>query len=98
MHLSGFNHFVDNVGGGISLLNSAMTVSGELLFDSNTASYGAGMSLDDICKVRYNNCVDLCVVRTAAMMLKVSTVITSCAYTNTPACCATCSKCMYTRQ
>ena len=51
MHLRGRNSFIGNVGGGISLLNSAMTVAGELLFDSNTASYGAGMSLDDICKV-----------------------------------------------
>ena len=51
IHLNGFNHFISNVGGGISLLNSAMTVAGELLLDSNTATYGAGMSLDDICLV-----------------------------------------------
>lgn len=52
IHLNGYNHFISNVGGGISLLNSAMTVAGELLFDSNTATYGAGLSLDDICLVR----------------------------------------------
>ncbi len=51
VYLSGFNHFISNTGGGISLLNSALTVAGELLLDSNTATYGAGMALDDICLV-----------------------------------------------
>ena len=51
VHLSGFNHFISNIGGGISLLNSALTVAGELLLDGNTATYGAGITLDDICLV-----------------------------------------------
>ena len=51
IHLGGFNHFISNKGGGISLLNSQMTVAGELLMDSNSATYGGGMSLDDICLV-----------------------------------------------
>ena len=51
VHLSGFNHFISNTGGGISLLNSALTVAGELLLDGNTATYGAGIALDDICLV-----------------------------------------------
>ena len=51
IHLNGYNHFISNVGGGISLLSSAMTVAGELLLDNNTATYGAGISLDDICLV-----------------------------------------------
>ena len=51
IHFDGYNHFISNMGGGISLLNSAMTVVGELLLDSNMATYGAGVSLDDICLV-----------------------------------------------
>ena len=33
------------------MLNSALTVAGELLLDSNTATFGAGIALDDICLV-----------------------------------------------
>lgn len=51
VRLSGFNHFINNTGGGISLLNSEMIVEGELILDSNSATYGAGMSLGDICLV-----------------------------------------------
>ena len=51
----GYNHFVDNVGGGIILLNAQMNVSGELLLLNNKAMFGAGIAMDDTCLVSEHN-------------------------------------------
>ena len=47
----GANHFIDNVGGGITLLNTRMQASGTLRFERNTAVFGGGMAMDDRCLV-----------------------------------------------
>ena len=49
----GSNRFVGNVGGGITLLNTVMNVreNGSLLFEGNTAAFGAGIAMDDRCLV-----------------------------------------------
>lgn len=58
---SGSNRFEGNMGGGITLLNTRMSVSsgGKMLFKSNTAVFGAGISMDDRClvSVRAGECV-----------------------------------------
>lgn len=51
VEFKGYNHFVDNVGGGIVLLNGRLSVSGELLLLNNKAMFGAGIAMDDSCLV-----------------------------------------------
>lgn len=50
---SGSNHFESNIGGGITLLNTRMTVTtnSSLLFLRNRAVFGGGISMDDRCLV-----------------------------------------------
>ena len=47
----GYNYFIRNIGGGITLLNTRMEASGKLLFDSNRAVFGGGIAMDDRCLV-----------------------------------------------
>ena len=49
----GYNTFEGNTGGGITLLNTRMTVrnGSTLLFLRNTAVFGGGISMDDRCLV-----------------------------------------------
>ena len=49
----GVTHFLRNRGGGVTLLNTQMMVqeNTSLLFDSNTAVFGAGIAMDDRCLV-----------------------------------------------
>lgn len=49
--LSGYNHFVGNLGGGITLLNARLTVRGKLLLLNNVAAFGGGIAMDDSCLV-----------------------------------------------
>lgn len=51
MEFSGYNHFVGNLGGGVSLLNSRLDVRGELLLLNNVAMFGGGIAMDDSCLV-----------------------------------------------
>ena len=49
--LSGCNHFEENIGGGITLMNARLNVRGELLFLNNLAMFGGGIAMDDSCLV-----------------------------------------------
>ena len=51
MEFTGYNHFIGNLGGGITLLNARLSVRGELLLLENEASFGAGIAMDDSCLV-----------------------------------------------
>lgn len=44
--------FTDNLGGGTSLLSSRMDVKGRVLFDRNTAVFGAGVAMSGRSLVR----------------------------------------------
>ena len=48
---NGTSHFVGNVGGGITLLNTKMDAHGEMLFMNNSAVFGGGIAMDDRCLV-----------------------------------------------
>ena len=41
----GFNSFVNNNGGGITLLGSRMDVNGSVVFDRNRAVFGGGVAM-----------------------------------------------------
>lgn len=45
LSLYGNNTFTDNLGGGTSLLSSRMDVRGQVLFQGNTAVFGAGVAM-----------------------------------------------------
>ncbi len=49
----GCNRFIGNFGGGISILSTRIEVEGELLLQSNVASFGGGIDVDDTSLVRY---------------------------------------------
>lgn len=49
----GVNNFTNNIGGGITLLNTRMDAYDEMNFISNTAVFGGGIAMDDRCLVRY---------------------------------------------
>ena len=49
---TGTNSFISNIGGGITLLNTRMQASGNMMFDSNRAVFGGGIAMDDRCLVR----------------------------------------------
>ena len=51
VELKGRNCFVGNLGGGITLLNARLSVTGELLLLSNVAMFGGGIAMDDSCLV-----------------------------------------------
>ena len=51
MNFIGSNIFIGNTGGGITLLNTRITVVGELLLESNTAMVGGGIAMEDTCLV-----------------------------------------------
>ena len=53
MELTGRNSFVRNLGGGITLLNARLSVTGELLLLSNVAMFGGGIAMDDSCLVSF---------------------------------------------
>ena len=55
LNLTGYNHFIGNVGGGITLLNTRLRVQGELLLLNNVATNGGGITTDDSCVVREKN-------------------------------------------
>ena len=48
----GSNTFHKNIGGGTSLLSSRMDVRGEVVFDFNTAVFGAGVAMSGRSLVR----------------------------------------------
>ena len=52
VEFQGHNHFYGNRGGGITLLNTILTAKGTLLFESNSATFGGGLAMDDRCLVR----------------------------------------------
>lgn len=49
--LNGSNYFVNNTGGGITLLNTQMDAYGTIVMDQNTAAFGGGLAMDDRCLV-----------------------------------------------
>lgn len=51
MNFIGSNIFVGNNGGGITLLNTRVTVQGELLLQDNVAMFGGGITMEDTCVV-----------------------------------------------
>ena len=53
MNFKGYNHFIGNNGGGITLLNTRLEIEGELLLQSNVATFGGGIAADDSCLVSY---------------------------------------------
>lgn len=48
---TGVNIFKTNQGGGVTLLQTNMDVSGTLHFEDNSANSGGGISLEDLCVV-----------------------------------------------
>jgi len=61
---NGTNHFVGNIGGGITLLNTKMDAHGEMLFMDNSAVFGGGIAMDDrclVCVLYYVSCCVCCV-------------------------------------
>ncbi len=56
-NFKGHNHFIGNKGGGITLLNTILRASGTILFESNTAVFGGGLSMDDRCLVSVCLCI-----------------------------------------
>ena len=50
---AGYNTFIENIGGGITLLNTQMEVmaNSTLLFLRNRAVFGGGIAMDDRCLV-----------------------------------------------
>ena len=53
--LSGTNVFKRNEGGGISLMQSRVDVSGTVHFIENSAEFGGGMALENQCLVMVTN-------------------------------------------
>ena len=49
----GVNNFTNNVGGGITLLNTRMDAHNAMNFINNTAVFGGGIAMDDRCLVGY---------------------------------------------
>ena len=47
----GTNSFINNLGGGVTLLNTQMKASGVMVFENNTAVFGGGIAMDDRCLV-----------------------------------------------
>lgn len=47
----GVNNFTNNIGGGITLLNTRMDAYNEMNFINNTAVFGGGIAMDDRCLV-----------------------------------------------
>ena len=57
--LNGSNYFVNNTGGGVTLLNTQMDAYGTIVMDDNTAAFGGGLAMDDRCLVRTYLCTVL---------------------------------------
>lgn len=51
LRFTGINQLLDNVGGGLSVMGTVVRVDGSLLVHNNTASYGGGIYLEDLCLV-----------------------------------------------
>ena len=51
IELQGHNRFYGNQGGGITLLNTILRAVGTILFESNSATFGGGLAMDDRCLV-----------------------------------------------
>ena len=51
VYLSGKNIFVRNVGGGINLISTLLQAEGDLQFINNTAKFGGGIAMYDLCRV-----------------------------------------------
>ena len=56
VEFQGHNHFCGNRGGGVTLLNTILTARGTILFESNSATFGGGLAMDDRCLV-ITNCL-----------------------------------------
>lgn len=52
LHFTGTNWLLDNAGGGLSAMGTVVRVDGSLLVHNNTASYGGGIHLEDLCLVQ----------------------------------------------
>ena len=50
----GVNNFTNNIGGGITLLNTRMDAYDCMNFINNTAVFGGGIAMDDRCLVGYS--------------------------------------------
>ena len=55
LEFRGQNSFLNNLGGGLVMINSRVRVQGELLFQGNRATFGGGIGMDDSCLVCFSN-------------------------------------------
>lgn len=49
--IDGYNKYVGNIGGGVTLLNTRIDVKGRIEFNENSAVFGGGIALSGRCLV-----------------------------------------------